>query len=146
MQDQTELDNLINLAEKVSDKIHSLRYTQSITKLKLYLTTVISYALIMVTAFIFLKSNLIFIKVEKYWEILSLVALFSASSLSIGFFALYFFKMKSLEVSIKNEQEIIFELLNLIHEFNDYIYSEKNSFAEKARVKIRLKRISFALK
>ena len=146
MQDQSELDNLINLAEKVSEKIHSLRNAKTTTKLKLYLVTVISYALIMITSFVVVKSNLIFENVEKYWEIFTLVALCATTFLSFGFFILYFFKIKSLMISIKNEQEIILELLNLIHEFNDYIYSEKTSFAEKARVKIRLKRVSFALK
>lgn len=146
MQDQSELDNLINLAENVSDKIYSLRSALTITRLKLFLATVVAYVMILSTAFIILKSNVIFKEVEKYWEILSLVALCTTTILSIGFFTLYFYRMKSLRLSIQNEQEIIFELLNLIHEFNDYIYSEKTSFAEKARLKIRLKRVSFALK
>ncbi|AXY60773.1 hypothetical protein [Acinetobacter sp. WCHAc010052] len=146
MQDQSELDNLINLAEKVSEKIDTLRYAQSMNKLKLFLATVISYALILTTAFVILKSKIIFENLETYWRILSLVTLCAITFLSIGFFTLYFFKMKSLMISIKNEQEIILELLSLIHEFNDYIYSEKTSFAEKARLNIRLKRVSFALK
>lgn len=145
MENKSEIDNLITLAENVSERVHVLHSVKINTRFKVYIFILLSYSLVMLTSFVILKGNQIKYLDVHYIQLAVVLFLLVATFLSIGLFLLYFFRMKEIFKSIEKEQEILKELLDLIFEYHDFISKENLSLVDQASTRIRLKRISFAL-
>lgn len=149
MEHKFELDNLISLAEKVSEKIQLLRAYEETLKIRIF-SFLILISGIIVTTFLFLQNAPYIFKHfgNMYADLiynLSLIILVALIFFSCAMCTHYFLRQKKLNLDINNEKRILQELLDLIFEYNQFISKERLSLVDQATTQIRLKRISFAL-
>lgn len=139
MNDTKELDQLLDLAEKVSATISDLN--DKITKIKLgllYIGLLIFFPALISVQLQISESSLAALEIPL--KIITVIFVVGFSSL----FVMGSRKLKNLTKSKKIESSILHDLLQMVHEYRYYLYDGKIGSVERAIIEMRLKRIEFS--
>lgn len=137
--DNSDLEKLVDMAEEVSSKISDLN--DKISKLK--------NAILYLSAFMFMPFTLSYFlpTIDSptrliVYPLIIVGGIFFVAGLF--YIILGIRRLRDLTDSKKLEQEILHDLLNMIHEYRIYLHSESASLVANAILDMRLKRIEYS--
>ncbi|CAM3899231.1 hypothetical protein [Rheinheimera salexigens] len=141
----SELDKLVSMAEEVSDTVNKIK-TQ-ISKLRsmavvsffgIYATMGLIYIIIHPSKWIIEQPLFLLIFLILLTLILGVASLF--------YFFQYIIKHRVYRNKLTAEIQILYRLLDMVHEYKDNIYDTKLSYVEEAILDMKLRRLEFSSK
>lgn len=147
----SDLDKLVLMAEDVSKTVSALQI--KIAHQRAMLIILFSAALSLVPLLLYLSYMKIQMGESNFDNLIPRETIFLTRILSavIGVFGIYYIynnitKMRIYRRELNSETEILRRLLDMVHEYRQYIHDKELSYVENAIFEMRIQRIKFSTK